>query len=257
MSELPMDLSAIPTHSRFFGNVHHLDSVDSTNQYARDLLRAGAGRLLVIAEVQTHGRGRQGRTWMSPRHKGLWMTLVAENKLDVTKTFLYTFGTALVIAESIETVCGVTTNLKWPNDVLIDQQKVSGILIEIVDGNVLLGVGINCNQQTFPDDLRDQAVSLRQVTGAPVSREALLNEILNRFERAFDRLRLPLITTWKSKSLMFGKEIRVQEGDRTYHAVAVDISEDGGLIISRNEKTSVLYAADVKILRNADHKTPE
>lgn len=226
--------------SAIIRDVVYLKTVDSTNRYAR-LQEAEA--LLVVADEQTQGRGRLGRSWSSPAGEGLWFTLVLKPEIDPSEAALITQIAACAVWQGIREVTGITAAIKWPNDIQIGQRKVCGILTEMnaelgAIEKLLVGIGINVNTVEMPEELSAAATSLRLETGRSWSRKTLLVAVLEAFEHyylAFVRQKdlSSVITICREHSSLIGKPIRILHGTREEFAEAVDISDTGALIVKK------------------------
>src|SRR5215813_12095271 len=171
----------------------HFYSVDSTNAFASRLLSHGKKvpeGTVIIAESQTAGRGRLGRSWHSEREAGLYFSVVLFPKVPPSLAPLFTLGTAVAMHNAVERYTGLDIDIKWPNDLLIGRQKFCGILSEIqaeVDlvKTMIIGVGLNANHEHFPDDIAGRATSLRIASGRIQSRIEILLEFLEEFENIY------------------------------------------------------------------------
>jgi len=251
-------------------NVFCFESIGSTNEYARRLIDNGMGGdgLLIIAEQQTTGRGRIGRSWQSLKGAGLWFTLILEPEMTPDKVSLLTFMISYAVGEAIEECCNVKVDLKWPNDILIEGKKCCGILLESeirpdhyesqTPGEisnwpfVIVGIGINVNHQRndFQNEIRDLATSLRIVSGGTVSRVSLLHLTLQKIERYYDEFKegnyQSILDSWKSKSSMLGRNIRIESEDNIYEGIAHDILPDGRLeIIAKNGQRMTFFTGTI------------
>jgi len=228
------------TDSEMIKDVIYLKTVDSTNRFAR---QQEAGELLIVAEEQTQGRGRLGRTWSSPAEEGLWFTLVLRPEMDPSQAALITQIAASAVWQGIHEVTGITAAIKWPNDIQIGPRKVCGILTEMnaelgAIERLMVGIGINVNTTEMPEELRATATSLRMETGRSWSRKALLLAVLRAFENDYlNFIRQgdlsSVISTCREYSSLIGKPIRILHGTREEFAEALDISDTGALIVRK------------------------
>src|SRR5262244_1667581 len=172
-------------HTRLMGrNLFHFYHVDSTNLFAARLLAHGRRvpeGTVIIAESQTAGRGRLGRTWHSEREAGLYFSIVLFPKVPPSLAPLFTLATAVAMHNAVERYTGLDVDIKWPNDLLIGRQKLCGILSEIqaeVDlvKTMIIGVGVNANHERLPEDIAGRATSLRIASGRIQSRLEILLE---------------------------------------------------------------------------------
>jgi BirA family transcriptional regulator, biotin operon repressor / biotin---[acetyl-CoA-carboxylase] ligase len=172
---------------RFGRDVYHYEEVTgSTQRLLRDDDPEGA---VAVAEEQTEGRGRLGRTWQAPPGSSVLVSVLLRPDVEAPRLPELSLVAGGAVAEAIAEVTGVDPAIKFPNDVLLDGRKVAGILAESSDGRVVLGVGVNVNQSEdeLPEDVQTEPTSLRVQTGDRVDRAALLAAILLRLERAYDR----------------------------------------------------------------------
>jgi len=210
---------------------------DVIEKLARDGVKEGA---VVFAESQTKGRGRLGRKWMSPTHKGLWFSVLLRPDLRLQETTQLTVISATALRRAIKTVTGLSVEIKWPNDLLLGGKKVAGILTEMsaeVDRvrHVILGIGLDVNQDAneFPADLRAIATSLRIETGEEICRAELAAEILRELDFDYARVcggKFPAVADeWEAACVTIGKNVVVQVGDRRFRGRAESLDEDGAL----------------------------
>jgi len=239
-----------------FGQAIYWDyKLTSTNDKARELARQNALEgTLVLAETQSKGRGRRGRTWESPPAQGgIYMSLILKPLSPLAKASPYTFLGAYAVSRFC-LLRGLFTKVKWPNDVYVNGKKISGILTELSAtgqdiGYLVLGIGINVNQAEFPPDIC--ATSLLLETNKTWSRKEVLAELLLYLEEGYQRLSQD--TTWlielmKKHSLLLGKEI-VVTGGLELEGVAEDIAPDGALLVRVADKAEPVkvWAGDVSV----------
>ncbi len=246
-----------------FGKVvFHFDTIDSTNIFAKTLSKYEAPHgSIIFAEEQTNGRGRLQRNWISPKGKNLLFSIVLYPDFNVEKRSLLPFAGSLAVADAIEIVTGLSSTCKWPNDVLVNGKKVCGMLLESSTGNtslekIILGIGVNVNQEEFPDDLKFKATSLKIESGVDVDRVVLLHKVLEELENRYEQLaHFPssqLLNDWKMKALLFGKKITVLESEFSFVATAIDVAEDGSLIIQTEDgQKRNVFAGDVSLAYNS------
>ncbi len=212
--------------------VFFYETTDSTNLRAREYLKTGKKTpALFIANSQSAGRGRLGKSFYSPKDTGIYMTYAFSPEIALDSAVSVTTVASVAVMRAIERVCGKKTMIKWVNDLYLDGKKVCGILAEAVtDGAVLkhiiIGVGINLTTAVFPDDIKDTAGSIGSNDKA-----RLIGEIANEFAISdffnFDRY----IDEYKSRSMVLLKEITYIENGKCIDAVAVDIDSAGGLVV--------------------------
>jgi BirA family biotin operon repressor/biotin-[acetyl-CoA-carboxylase] ligase len=240
-------------------NLYHFYSVDSTNAFAARLLAHGrkvSEGTVIIAEAQTQGRGRLGRSWHSEREAGLYFSMVLFPKAPPSLAPLFTLGTAVAMHNAIERDTRLDVDIKWPNDLLIDGRKMCGILSEIqaeVDlvRTMIIGVGVNVNHEHLPDDIALRATSLRIVSGRMQSRLEILLEFFEEFEnlyRAFERKGpRTIIDEWtRLSSFAHGRKIEVHDGVRKIAGMTRGLNPLGALRIEQKDgSVEEVYSGDV------------
>jgi BirA family biotin operon repressor/biotin-[acetyl-CoA-carboxylase] ligase len=236
----------------------------STNLDAKKLADEGAASgALVVADMQTAGRGRRGRDWVSPAGKDIYMTLMLRPECRPDKASALTLVMALAVLEGIQDVIkmpnGASLGIKWPNDIVINNKKTCGILTEMsaeLDGihYVVIGVGINVNQTEFAEDIRNTATSMYIESGEKINRSKLVARVMHYFEEDYEIF----ANTWDLTGLVdkynkylvnCGKEVRVLDPKGEYDAFAEGINENGELIVRRkdNDETVLVYAGEVSV----------
>jgi BirA family biotin operon repressor/biotin-[acetyl-CoA-carboxylase] ligase len=243
--------------SLFGKRIHHFFKVDSTNRVALELAHAGEPEgAMVLAEEQTAGRGRAGRTWHSERAVGIYVTLVLRPKLAPVQAPLLTMMAGLSAYTGIQTHSGLVVDLKWPNDLLIRGKKVGGILTEMhaEPGQVrfvIVGIGLNVNQEKFPGELGSVATSLRIESGRPQSRLELLVRLLREFENDYNRFLSEgsgavIERFMKVSSYAQGKRVRVSNGKDAFTGVTAGLGPEGLLQVQRDGgQVTMVIAGDV------------
>ena len=243
--------------SLFGKHIHHFIKVDSTNRVALELAHAGEPEgTVVLAEEQTAGRGRAGRAWHSERAVGIYVTLVLRPKLAPVQAPLLTMMAGLSAHSAIQAHSGLLVDLKWPNDLLLRGKKVGGILTEMhaEPGQVrfvIVGIGINVNQEKFPSELGPAATSLRIESGRAQSRLELLVRLLREFENDYNRFlregSADVIDRFtKISSYARGKRVRVSNGKDAFTGVTAGLGPEGLLQVERDGgQITTVIAGDV------------
>ncbi|MDP1676161.1 MAG: biotin--[acetyl-CoA-carboxylase] ligase [Bacteroidota bacterium] len=248
--------------TKIFGHtVFTFESITSTNTFAKQLQNNEAPHgTIVITEEQTAGRGRLQRNWVSPAGQNLLFSIVLYPDFGMEKISLLPFAGSLAVVDAIETITGLSSTCKWPNDVLINGKKVCGMLLESSLGNsiqekIVLGIGLNVNQEEFSEELRFKASSLQIESGMVINRITLLQKILEELENRYEQLSYfpaqRLLNDWRMKALLFGKKITVLESEFSFTATAIDVAEDGSLIIETDDgRKRNIFAGDVSLAYN-------
>lgn len=237
--------------TRFIGReIIYFDSITSTSTYAKKAAEEPfAEGTVIIAEEQTAGRGRLGRQWISTRGKGIWMSIMLKPDILPADAPKLTIAAAYAVAKALRSCCRLDARIKWPNDIVVEGKKLCGILTEMSAEadeikNVIVGIGINANleQKDFGPEVSSIATSIRLETGSAVSRKDLAASVLNEFEEVYEVFARegsikPLLDEYKNKSAVLGKEIRVISKKEEIVGLAVDISEEGHLVVRLGDGT--------------------
>ncbi len=232
--------------TRVFGKkkIVYFKEIDSTNTRAKDLATKGAPEgTLVVSEKQTKGRGRKGRNWFSPSQGGIYTSLILRPRIPPNEAPKMTLLTAVAVAETLHSLTQLNANIKWPNDILINEKKIAGILTEIstemdaID-YIIVGLGININTPHFPDDIQVKATSVLIETGKHFPRIKLIKEYLKRYEDYYETFKRtgfePILKRWKELTNIMGRKIIVEMIDKKYIGEVQDIDSEGVLILKDN-----------------------
>ena len=232
-------------HTDFIGrNIIYLDNIDSTNNYAKkaaeEPFKEGT---VVIAEEQSAGKGRLGKYWVSPRGKGIWMSIMLKPDIMPADAPKLTIVAAYAVANALWSCCGLEARVKWPNDIVAGGKKLCGILTEMSAEEdeikyVVIGIGINANLEVddFGPEVSSIATSVSIEKGRNISRKALVASVLEEFEKVYKDFATTgsikfFLEEYKNKSAVLGKEIRVINRKEEITGLAVDISEKGHLLV--------------------------
>ena len=257
-------IQAVVQRARHVTRVHCHGAVGSTNAEALDLAKAGAPHgTLVIADRQTAGRGRMGRRWESPPGVGLWFSWILRPDLPLASGFLVTVAGALAVVEAAGRMTGRSAHVRWPNDVLIGERKLAGILAEARGDAgrleaVVLGIGVNVNQSEgdFPAELSGTATSMTIESGHAFDRALVLAGIVESFELIYDRMMRDggrqLIDEWRRVMPLIGQRISLTLADGVVTGRALAIADDGALVVEDDGGACrSFHAGDVRLLREA------
>lgn len=214
---------------------------------------------VVIADKQTKGKGRLGRQWLSPPGENIYMSIVLRPELEPRDATLLTLLSAVAVARAIRNVSALPVGIKWPNDIMLQDKKLGGILLETrTDPDridfVVIGIGVNVNLRTkdLPSDVGGIATSMKEVTGKTFKRTAVTAEIMDELEREYIDLmnngRLRLLKLWRELSVTLGREVRVTQHNKSLDGIAVDIDDVGMLIVKTADgKQIIVSSGDVSI----------
>ena len=240
-------------------NIVYYPETDSTNLRIRELGDAGAPHgTLAVADMQTAGRGRRGRTWESPPGSSIYMSILLRPDIIPGAAPMLTLVMACSVAEGISDCENVDVRIKWPNDVIAGGKKLVGILTEMstqIDyiNHVTIGVGINVNMTEFPENIRDTATSLRLETGHEVRRAPLIAAIMKRFEENYavflkTQDMSGLMEKYSGMLINLDREVLVLGAEDSYKAHALGIDRQGELIVRREDGTEEkIYAGEVSV----------
>jgi BirA family transcriptional regulator, biotin operon repressor / biotin---[acetyl-CoA-carboxylase] ligase len=243
--------------SLFAKRIHHFFRTDSTNRVAMELGYAGeAEGAVVLAEEQTAGRGRAGRSWHSERATGIYLTLLLRPRISPVQAPLLTMMAGLSTHSAVQSLTGLNVDLKWPNDLMLHGKKLGGILTEMHAETtmvrfVIVGIGINVNQERFPAELSGIATSLRAETGKSASRLELLARLLGEFEADYNRFlregaKSVVDRFTQVSSYARGKKVRVTNGGETFVGITAGLGPEGLLQVNREDgKVVTILAGDV------------
>ncbi len=238
----PENPNPFPGTSRL-GPIIRLAEVDSTNRYLLDAARAGeASGTVVVADHQSAGRGRLGRTWEAPVGASLLMSVLLRPEITpeitIASVHLLTMAAGLAMADAVEAVAGFTPILKWPNDLLasdalVGNRKLCGMLTEseISDGSlrcVVVGIGVNVQWSDFPSELVETATACNLVAGRDVSRDELLDEFLDRYSVLLNDLN-SVLSDYRERLGTLNTRVRIELAGEAFEGIAEGVTDDGSL----------------------------
>ena len=236
-------------NTRYIGKeIHYFREVDSTNEVAKKLAREGAPEgTVIIAESQSRGKGRRGKKWISPLG-GAWLSIILRpNTLPINAPQL-TFIAGIAAAQTIKDEYGLDAGIKWPNDVLIDNKKVCGVLTEIsteIDtiDYIVTGIGIDANIDVnlLPPELRDTTTSIKSELDHDISRMILVQKFLGNFETMYDEFNKgnfqEILRKWRQLSKTIGRQVEIRKGTEFIRGEAVGVNSKGALILELEDGT--------------------
>lgn len=242
-------------------NMVYYNSVGSTNTIAKELAERGEEHgTVVVSEEQTTGRGRLGRDWMSPKFKGISMSIILRPKIVTENISQITLIGAAAVYKAILKM-GIKTSIKWPNDIVLNRRKICGILTEMsgeIDhiNYLVMGIGINVNleEEDLPIDLKDMATSLKIESGKYVDRKLLIANVLNYFEELYNDFVQncdvkETMEICRKNSLLIGQEVQLKNRGSITKAKVIDISDSGELVVVNQEGTvEYIVSGEVSIL---------
>ena len=236
------------------------DSIESTNTTARELARQGAPHgTVLIADQQTGGRGRRGRSFHSPAGSGIYMSVILHPRCAPQQIMHLTCASAVAMCDAVEAATGLRPGIKWTNDLVCGKRKIAGVLTELGfdnRGNVdfaVVGIGINCCQQEadFPEDIRRIAGSLASVTGQKIDRALVAAAMMDALFRMDAKLltgKAHTLNRYRQDCITLGQEISLVRGEEVRHGTALDIDEDGALIVRFSDgQISAVNSGEVSV----------
>jgi BirA family biotin operon repressor/biotin-[acetyl-CoA-carboxylase] ligase len=229
---------ALPNH-----RIDYYDTLPSTQPVATKLAEEGApSGTAVVAGEQTAGIGRHGHSWYSEPNSGIYVSLILYPPIDPATRPILTLALGLATAEAIARVAGVQCDLRWPNDIMIQDCKTAGILVQLAGNAAVAGIGINVNHESFPDDIADLATSIRIATGHRYDRADLLIALIESAD-AFSKMlheapREALLAAFtRASSYAKGKRVHVDMGDRHITGITAGLDDYGFLRILKPDGT--------------------
>ncbi len=253
LSEQEIKQNLLEQYKNF--DIKIFDTLSSTNDFAKELINSDSftDGTTIIANSQTCGRGRFARTFFSPANTGIYFSTILKKSLPIKYIFLITFISAIAVCRAITKLTNLNPKIKWINDIYLNDKKICGILVENICGfnnmkskAIVSGIGINISTEIFPEDIQDKAGS---IMCNELSRNKLIAEILNNiFDLSEDIYSKKIIEEYKTLSFVLNKEISYTKDNKTYTATAIDINDNGNLIVKdENNTIFILNCEDISI----------
>ncbi len=234
-------------------DVFYFKSISSTNIYAKQIAEKGIKEgVVVIADIQTHGRGRKNRAWLSP-FGGLWFSVILRPKILPERGMLVTMVASIAIVQAIKEITGLNPVIKWPNDILINGKKICGILTEMdfkknIINYAIVGIGINVNNE-INDEIKEIASSISIENGSVISRTKFLKYILKYFDKNYKKLIINDFKTikklWSSYAKIIGKAVEIKDNGNTLSGIISDIDENGYLILINKDNIHRIFTGEI------------
>jgi len=234
--------------------IHHFKSLTSTQDKAKEFAKKGLSNVIIIADKQTKGRGRFKRKWFSGKG-GLWMSILLKPEYIQNVQYL-TFAAAIAVAKSIKKSAKLSTSIKWPNDVHYKGKKLCGILTECIFGNenfVIVGIGLNVNQNRFPDGIRNRAASLKMIKNKKINIKKLTKNITDEFFILYDshysRNRLKnILKIWKKYCDTINKNVVITTRTKKLNGKAIGVDQNCNLLLKlKNSKIIKIVEGDIRV----------
>lgn len=247
---------------RFGSVIHHYQEVDSTQVIAKQLAEEGASEgTVVIAEQQNKGKGRLGRHWHSPYGKGIWMSVILRPTIPLQLAPQLTLLTAVALCRAIRTYTDLNIGIKWPNDLMFQGKKLSGILLESSAEDqmlkyVIAGIGIDVNlaEQNYDELLQEKATSLRIISGKIVDRTELIYAFLAEWEKIMEIYESEGFHTiarmWEEHAISFGKKVQITTPMESFLGTPIRLTEIGSIVVQLEDDTEKeVYSAEMGQVR--------
>lgn len=236
----------------------YFDSIDSTNSYAKEIGKDVQNELTVIvADSQTGGRGRFGRTFESPGDDSIYMSILLKTSIRPQNASMLTILAALAVRAAIEEISGIKAMIKWPNDIVVDGRKLCGILTEMsCEGDrvkyIVVGIGVNVNNKNMSGDLEKLAVSMRMLTEKCYDRWELVGKICKCFTEYYTEFMTKedlehIRDIYNGYLVHMNKEVYVAGADGTYSAISLGIDNKGELLVERNKEIYTVLSGEVSV----------
>lgn len=234
----------------------NLDEVDSTNEYLKRLVADGWSSediTVVSAQYQTAGKGRRGRQWLTEPGTALTFSVLLKPKMDLSDCSMLTLVMAMAVRRALADI-DVETSIKWPNDIVISGKKVCGILTEAIaeTGHIIIGCGVNTNQESYPDDLSDRSTSVLIETNDCVDHDSLLESIIYHLEKLIEIFMetgdfTNLKDEYEEALVSMNGEVTVLDPEGEYKGICQGIDKRGQLLVKREEEIVSVYAGEVSV----------
>lgn len=238
--------------------IYYFDTLDSTNTKAKDFAEKGSvSGTLVIAEAQTAGRGRRGRSWESSKGEGIFMTMMLKPQINPNNASRLTLVAALAQAKALEEVTGEEVRIKWPNDIVLNGKKIVGILTEMSAqfdyiNHIVIGIGINVHNEVFPEELQASATSLYLETGKKFNRAQIIAKTWEYFEHYYDVFLetedlSALMKEYNAMLVNMHKGVVVLDPKEKFEGKAMGITKNGELIVDTWEARKLVSSGEVSV----------
>jgi len=259
---LPKEIEVLISNNIIGQQIIYFDSIDSTNSYAKKEANKLKDGTVILSEEQLLGRGRRGRSWSSPKGTGIWMSLVLKPNIPPTEGVKMTQIAAAAVCKAIRELTGLNALIKWPNDIVINGKKICGILTEMAGelnevNYIIVGIGINVNTDGFACELKEKATSLFIEGGKKIDRRELVVNILKNFEALYNIYIKDLdldetLVIVKNYSAILGKEIKIIQGNLEKKARAIDINNEGLLLVQMDDGNKELISSGEVSIRGGN-----
>ena len=251
----------LPPEHPWRNSIHWFDTIDSTNAQAKLMAAAGAPHgTVLLADAQTAGRGRLGRSFQSPAHSGIYLSVILRPHCPPSQLMHLTCATAVAMCDAVQEALCFRPGIKWINDLVCDRRKLAGILTELsIDPKTALvdyavvGIGINCTQtpEDFPPELQKIACSAAMVSELPIDRSRLAAAMINSLERMSRELLIAqdtIMDRYRKDCVTIGGSVTVIRGEMRRNGNALDVTDDGALLVAFEDgRTEAVNSGEVSV----------
>lgn len=238
-------------------DVEVFESIDSTNTYLKTSVKTKKNSFTIaIADTQTNGKGRMGRSFYSPKGSGIYFSILLFPTLPPQNCVFLTTAACVAVARALKECLGLDTQIKWVNDIYCNGKKLCGILTESCintnNGTVyfaVVGIGVNFKKNAFPKELSNIATSVEECARLTCDRNSLICSIINHFEKIYNELpNRDYMNEYRDKSFLIGKNVTVIKADTSFPATVIDINEDANLVVqTQNGDIETLFSGEVSL----------
>jgi BirA family biotin operon repressor/biotin-[acetyl-CoA-carboxylase] ligase len=237
----------------FYKDIIYFDEIDSTNNYLKNNnFNEGT---IVIADSQTSGRGRNGKSFFSPKQKGIYLSFVIKPHMSIYESLKITACIAVALRKVIEKNYQLESQIKWVNDIILNDKKISGILCEAsLEMNtasiesMIVGIGMNVHSYTMPDELKNIAGCIEDYSDLFISREKIIIDVLNTFYDEY--MKMDFLDDYRKYSYILHQNITVYENNQTYKAYVKDINDDASLTIIVDNQEKILNSGEISLKKD-------
>ena len=248
-------LHHLPGDHPWQNHIHWFDTIDSTNTRAKQMILEGAPHgTVLIADHQTGGRGRMGRSFHSPEGVGVYMSVILRPQCAASQLMHLTCATAVAACDAVEAATGMRPGIKWTNDLVCGHRKIAGILTELMTVGsevcAVVGIGINCCQMEsdFSEDIRSFAGSLAMVTGKNIDRAAVAAALIQAISAIDLSQKEEMMDSYRKNCITIGKDVSLLRADEIRHGHAISVDDDGGLVVRFTDgSTETVQSGEISV----------
>lgn len=242
-----VELATLKKEAGLIRDVLVYEQIDSTNKEAKRMGMEGKKNLLIISEEQLSGSGRRGKGWVSVKKTGVYMTILLKPELTPSQGAMLTLIAGVSVLRAIKSLTNMECKIKWPNDIVLNNKKICGILTEMsseIDfiNYLVIGIGINVNQSIMEEDIKEIGTSLRLEGGQTYNRKQLIIQVIEEFEPLYNQYLEEkslnfIIEEYNRDCINIGKMVKIEEGSNMFIGKALEVNNEGELIVELEDKS--------------------